>query len=156
MIFSKATLFKTGLILAITIPMLISTPVALAKSTSTVVRGNVYNESNGGKGIGGLEVTIQCFINHKKAPIKTDVTDNFGLYTVNFSPKCDQGSPVTSTVTFNGQTKSETALVSGVRTETNDFYFGSVAVPELNVFTTFAAFLACAGVYLFFKKKSFV
>lgn len=156
MIFSKATLLQTGLVLAITASMFISAPVALAKSKSTVARGNVYNESNGGKGIGGLTVTVQCLIDDKITVTKTAVTDSFGLYTVTFSSDCDQGDPITSTVTFNGQTQSETALVSSTGTETNDFYFGSVGVSEFSGLTIFAAFLISAGAYIFLKKKSFV
>jgi len=156
MSFNKNSFLKLGLALGIAVPMLISTPLALAKSNQTVVRGNVYNMGNGGKGIKGLTVTVQCVFSKKKTVIKTDKTDPFGLYTVKFNPKCDQGSPVTSTVTFNGQTQSETAYVSDVGTETNDFYFGSTSVPEMNGITLSVAFIGSVGLYMFLKKKSFV
>jgi len=154
MAINKNSLLKLGLALGIAVPMLISSPLAFANSNSTVVRGNVYNENNGGKGIGGLTVIVQCFINKKKTPIKTAITDSFGLYTIRFNPKCDQGKTVTSTVTFSGQTQSVSAEVSGSGTETNDFYFGSTSVPEMNGLTLTAAFLASVGAYMFFKKKS--
>jgi hypothetical protein len=156
MVFNKSSLLKFGLALGIAVPMFIASPLVFANSNSTVVRGNVYNESNGGKGIGGLTVTVQCFANKKKTPTKTAVTDNFGLYTVTFNPKCDQGDSVTSTVTFNGQTQSETAGVSGSGTETNDFYFGSTSVPEMNGLALAVAFIGSVGLYMFLKKKSFV
>ena len=63
MAINKNSLLKLGLALGIAVPMLISSPLAFANSNSTVVRGNVYNENNGGKGIGGLTVIVQCFIN---------------------------------------------------------------------------------------------
>ena len=66
MVFNKSSLLKFGLALGISVPMFIASPLVFANSNSTVVRGNVYNESNGGKGIGGLTVTVQCFANKKK------------------------------------------------------------------------------------------
>src|SRR4051812_5383016 len=92
----------------LTIAFFLGATVSAFASNLTVVRGNAYDESNGGKGIPNLTVTVICK-SDKKDLVRTATTDSFGLYTVHYRAKrCDTFDPVTSTATYKGQTLSET------------------------------------------------
>lgn len=151
---NKKVFLGVGLSLSIAASALVFAPITLAKSDLTTVRGNVYNESNGGKGISGLTVTVSCVGKNNKTKTKTAITDGNGLYTVNFKEdKCEDFNPVTSKVTFNGQTQNETVYVSEQNTATLDFYFGSESVPEFSMLTGAMAVLGSAGAFLVLRKK---
>ncbi|HVA97086.1 MAG TPA: hypothetical protein VND99_05520 [Candidatus Acidoferrales bacterium] len=122
-------------------------------SKGTVVRGNVYDESNGGKGIGGLNVAVTC--SDKKGTVSQNtLTNGNGLYSVTFSnSQCGKYSPVSATVTDNGQTQTDNVLVSAQRTATMDFYFGSVSVPEFGLIPGVLATVFSAGSFLALKRR---
>lgn len=125
---------------------------AAAKTDFTIIRGNVYDQDNGGKGIKGLNVEVTCNEDKKK----NDKTDKNGLYTVKFSEKkCPKYKPVTAEVTYNGQTQTQTVYVSDQNTATLDFYFGTpISVPEFGFIPGVIAALSSAGAFLALKKKS--
>ncbi len=152
-----ATLVKSGILTTIIVSSCMVAPLAFAASNLTTVRGNVYNESNGGSGIQGLLVYVSCVGKNNKAKTRKATTDSNGLYSINFKEdKCEDQKPVTSTVTFNGQTQSETVYVSGQNTATLDFYFGAASVPEFNAITGALAAILAGGAYLFFRRKTAV
>lgn len=152
----KQKLLQTGLLASTLVASFLLVPQSFADADKTIIRGNVYNESNGGKGIGGLTVTVSCAGKHTNLT-QTATTDGNGLYTVHFSgEKCQEHKPVTSTVTFQSQTQSETVLVSEQDTATLDFYFGSANVPEFNPLTAIAAVVASAAGFILLKKKSII
>ena len=129
-------------------------PSAFAAPHLTVVRGNVYNQSAGNQGIGGLKVFVTCLDTNNKTIKKKATTDSFGLYTVHYAQRrCKDFSPVTASVTYKGQTQSQTVLISAQSTATLDFYFGSANVPEFSLFTGMAALVGSAGVFFFLRKK---
>lgn len=130
---------------------LMALPAAsFAQSATTRVRGNVYDQTSGFIGLGGLTVTVNCNGN-----IQTRTTDSYGLYVADFSSSaCPIYAPVTSTVTYNGQTQQQTVFVSSQNTATLDFYYGSVAVPEFGLITGLVAAGGSGLAYLKMRKFS--
>ena len=124
------------------------------RSNLTVVRGNVYDESKGGKGIGGLHVAVSCVSDKNRTISRNAVTDRNGLYTVRYNEeRCEAHQPVFATVTYNGQTQTDNVYVSQQNTATMDFYFGSVSVPEFGFIPGAIAAVASVGTFLTLKKR---
>ncbi|SRR5258708_5990877 len=140
------------LVTAIFIISLFSLLSVNAFAAATRVRGNAYDESNGGKGIQGLLVTVTC-TNDKTSKTKTATTNKNGLYKVLFGNKCDTGDAVTTTATYKGQTLTQTVFVSDVDTATSDFYFGAVSVPEFGLIPGVIALVGSTGSFFALRKK---
>ena len=135
------------LFLAVFLILLVST--IYAQEAVTRVRGNVYNMNNGGAGIGGLSVTVNCLGNVQNA-----TTDSNGLYVVDYTQiQCPIFMPVSASVTFNGEPQSQTVFVSHNNRATIDFYFGAVNVPEFGLVTGMVAAAGSAVAYFGMKKK---
>lgn len=132
--FFITVLASSAVLLSAATPALANNNKGHEKSHVTVVRGNVYDESKGGQGIGSLKVTVTCAENKNKSVSATDTTDRNGLYTVAFnSSQCKKYAPVSATVTYNGQAQTDTVYVSAQNTATMDFYFGVTNVPEFGL-----------------------
>ncbi len=126
---------------------------AFANSLYTMVRGNVYGDNFAG--LGGLTVTVTCadaVKNHVET--KTAITDNYGLYTVNFDKNtCGAYQPITSTVTYKGQTQTQTVYVSHDQQATLDFYYGTMtSVPEFGLVTGAMAALTSGSSLFAFRR----
>ncbi len=118
--------------------------ISFAQSGITRVRGNIYDMNNGGQGIGGLSVNVNCNGNNKTA-----VTDSNGLYVVDYTQaECPAFTGVSSTVTHNGETQSYTVFTSHDFRATLDFYFGSTAVPEFGAIGGVVAAVGSGLAYL--------
>lgn len=121
----------------------------IAQEGVTRVRGNVYNMNNGGAGIGGLTVTVNCLGN-----IQNATTDSNGLYVVDYTHlQCPIFMPVSASVTFNGEPQSHTVFVSHNNRATLDFYFGAVAVPEFGAITGALAAIGSGITYFGLRRK---
>ncbi|MFA6005278.1 MAG: hypothetical protein WC775_02215 [Patescibacteria group bacterium] len=129
---------------------LLMVPAVLANNPGvTRVRGNVYDQDNGGAGIGGLTVNVTCNGNSRNA-----TTDGNGLYVVDYTrSECPQFGPVSSAVSHNGQSQSDTVYVSDVYTATMDFYFGTISVPEFGMIPGAIAAIGSIGTYLALRRK---
>lgn len=113
--------------------------------SNTEVRGNI----NANGWVSGLTVTVSCNGN-----VSHPVTDGFGLYVVDYTHlQCGKYKPVTTTVTFNGQTQSKTVLVSAQYTATLDFNFAPIGVPEFGLITGIITTLTSAGAFLMLRRK---
>ena len=153
--FNAATFISIGFAYVLIAAVFLA-PSAFAAPHLTIVRGNVYNQSSGNQGIGGLTVTVTCLGTKNKIITRTASTDSFGLYTVHYAERrCKDFSPVTATVTYKGQTQTQTVLISAQSTATLDFYFGSANVPEFSLFTGMAALIGSVGAFFFLRKKNF-
>lgn len=146
-------------ILIFSLAFLFSAAQADAAGNLTVVRGNVYNITNGTR-LGGLTVSVSCVIREKKngdlkIRTKTDVTDANGLYTVKFNAeRCEAYENVYASVTYNGETKNHSVWVSHQNTATMDFYYGSATnVPEFGLIPGAIAAVSSAGAYFALKRR---
>lgn len=114
----------------------------------TRIRGNAYNVNNGTR-VAGETVTVVC-----NGVTKTAVTDANGLYVVDYTnAQCNQFQAVTASLTFNGNTQSQTVFVSDNYRATLDFYFEAASVPEFGLLPGMFAAAASAGSYLLLKRK---
>lgn len=119
-----------------------------ADENFTRVRGNVYDVANGG-GIGGLTVTVNC-----QGHVQTPTTDANGLYIADYSHEdCPKFLGVSSSVTHNGQTQSDTVYVSHNYRATMDFYFGATSVPEFGAVGSIVSAIGSGLVFLGIKRK---
>lgn len=126
----------------------VSDSFAKDSSSTTRVRGNVYDQVNGVP-INGLSISVTC-----NGITKTGNTDSNGLYVVDFTKaECDKFDPVSATGSFNGEVLNKSVLVSSVNTATMDFDFGLVAVPEFGLIQGAMAAVGSGIAFLGLKRR---
>jgi hypothetical protein len=142
---NKGRLFFPLLIILLTAGMFVTASPSFAYTHQTVVRGNIYSNTN----ISGIPVTVSC-----NGVTQQTHTNGNGLYTASFPPNlCRKYSFVSATIQVNGQTQTESVLVSSQNTATMDFSCNTLSVPEFGLIPGALATLTSIGSFLAIKRK---
>lgn len=161
--------FFMGVAFAMT-SFLVTAHALFAEGTKTIIRGNVYDQSNNGFGKNGIPLQISCtntqgqVISKQATTVGTYQGHDAGLYQIAFGKQqCPSGSSVRVSAVQNGATMIEQRTVSTTKQYHNnaylasaDFYVGATTVPEFTPITGTIALLGSVGLFFILKRKSFL